>query len=99
MKDDVNGQIQLCFSSKSVLIPVLLYGWEDDNIVEEEDPDDGNDISSETPAREAVMPAGNFHLRGDEEDQPEPEADVEVEGVDGGDGDASEEGDEVTQGL
>ena len=58
------------FSSKSVLIPVLLYGWEDDNIVEEEDPDDGNDISGETPAREAVMPARNFHLRGNEEDQP-----------------------------
>ena len=71
MKDDVNGQIQLCFSSKSVLISVLLYGREDDNIVEEEDPDDGNDISGETPTREAIVPAGNFHLRGDEEDQPD----------------------------
>ena len=35
----------------------------------------------------------------DEEHQPEPEADVEVEGVDGGDGDAGEEGDEVAEGL
>ena len=35
----------------------------------------------------------------DEEDQPQPEADVEVERVDGVDGDASEEGDQVTQGL
>ena len=35
----------------------------------------------------------------DQEDQPEPEADVEVERVDGGDGDASEEGDQVTEGL
>ena len=35
----------------------------------------------------------------DEKQQPEPEADVEVEGVDGADGDTSEEGDEVTEGL
>ena len=38
------------FSRKSVLIPVLLYGREDNNIVEEEDTDDGNDIAGEAPS-------------------------------------------------
>ena len=64
-------QMQFCSSCKSVLIPVLLYGWQDDNIIEEEDADDGNDVAGEAPYRESVVPAGNFHLRGDEEDQPD----------------------------
>ena len=63
--------MQFCSSCKSVLIPVLLYGWQDDNIIEKEDADDGNDIAGEAPYRESVVPAGNFHLRGDEEDQPD----------------------------
>ena len=66
----MNEQIQFSSSCKSVLIPVLLYGWKDNNVVEEEDADDGNDIAGETPAGEAIVPSGNFHLRGDEEDQP-----------------------------
>ena len=37
-------------SCKSILIPVLLYGWEDNNVVEEEDTDDGNNIAGETPS-------------------------------------------------
>ena len=34
---------------RSILIPVLLYGWQDDNVVEEEDTNDGDDVSSQAP--------------------------------------------------
>ena len=36
-------------SHRSILIPVLLYGWQDDNVVEEEDTNDGDDVSSQAP--------------------------------------------------
>ena len=46
----MNEQIQFSSSCKSVLVPVLLYGREDNNVVEEEDADDGNNVAGETPA-------------------------------------------------
>ena len=56
---------------RSILIPVLLYGWQDDNVVEEEDTNDGDDISSQAPFWKSIVPTRNLHLGWDEEDQPD----------------------------
>ena len=56
---------------RSILIPVLLYGWQDNNVVEEEDANDGDDVSSQAPFWKSIVPTRNLHLGWDEEDQPD----------------------------
>ena len=65
-----NEKLYRILNDSTILIPVLSYGWKDHNIVEEENANDGNDVASQTPSREAIVPAWNLHLGWNEEDQP-----------------------------
>ena len=65
-----NEKLYRILNDSTILIPVLSYGWKDDNIVEEENSNDGNDVASQTPSRKAIVPAGNLHFGWNEEDQP-----------------------------